>query len=253
MPSQTIQGIVLRFANYRDHDRMLTLLSPEHGRMDVLARGCRRPKSMLLPASQPFVKGEFVLYRNKDRYSLTSCHIDDTFYPLRLDPYRLTCASYLLGLCQVAAQPNEEARNLYALLLEGLYCLTYQKNTSPLNLTNSFLLLYAGVIGYKPRMNHCAHCRTSLNLSNGAYLDVEAGGLVCTSCKGKVSYHLSHEQIQWMQNVLLKGLAFSATPSNDDQEMDLQTKTTAPDLFLILRRYVESRLDTVIKVSKLLP
>lgn len=29
MPSVTTQGIVLRFANYREHDRMLTILSPD--------------------------------------------------------------------------------------------------------------------------------------------------------------------------------------------------------------------------------
>ena len=45
MPSVTTQGIVLRYANYREHDRMLTILSPDYGRIDALSRGCRRPKS----------------------------------------------------------------------------------------------------------------------------------------------------------------------------------------------------------------
>ena len=36
-------AIVLRYANYKDNDRMLTLLSPTRGKMEVLSRGCRRP------------------------------------------------------------------------------------------------------------------------------------------------------------------------------------------------------------------
>lgn len=36
-------AIVLRYANYRDYDRMLTLLSPTRGKLEVLSRGCRRP------------------------------------------------------------------------------------------------------------------------------------------------------------------------------------------------------------------
>ena len=47
MPSVTTQGIVLRYANYREHDRMLTILSPDYGRIDALSRGCRRPNCLL--------------------------------------------------------------------------------------------------------------------------------------------------------------------------------------------------------------
>ena len=37
-------AIVLRYANYRDNDRILTLLSPTRGRIEALARGCCRPR-----------------------------------------------------------------------------------------------------------------------------------------------------------------------------------------------------------------
>ena len=78
MPAVTTPGIVLRFANYRDHDRMLTLLSPRLGRVDLLSRGCRRPKSPLMPASELFVSGEFVLFQKNERAVLTSCALQDT-------------------------------------------------------------------------------------------------------------------------------------------------------------------------------
>ena len=81
MPSITTPGIVLRHANYRDHDRMLTILSPHYGRLDVLSRGCRRPKSALMPASELFVHGEFVCYQQNDRATLSSCEITDTLSP----------------------------------------------------------------------------------------------------------------------------------------------------------------------------
>ena len=106
MPSETLQGIVLRVANYRDRDRMLTLLTPDKGRVDVLSRGCRRPKSSLMSASESFVQGEFVAFRNQDRYTLTSCSVGETFYPLRLDAYRITCGAYMLQIAQAAAHPR---------------------------------------------------------------------------------------------------------------------------------------------------
>ena len=240
MPSITTPGIVLRYANYRDPDRMLTLLSPDYGRVDVLSRGCRRPKSALMPSSELFVHGEFVFFANNDHSTLTSCSLTDTFYPLRLEPYRLTCASYMTALCAAAAQPGQSAVELYALLLKGLYYLAYETEADPLSTTTAFLLLFADVTGYRPRLSRCAHCRTPLDLENGAPFDVAAGGLCCPNCASRATYPLKKADIVWMSETIRSGSV-------------LQKNTDAAMLFDMLRRYVEMRLEMPIKVSKLLP
>lgn len=240
MPSETLQAVVLRHANYREHDRMLTLLTPDHGRVDVLARGCRKPKSPLMTASELFVHGEYVVFRGGERFTLTSCAVTDTFYPLRLDPYRLTCASYLLGLSQAAAQPEQPARGLFGLLLKGLYHITYCEDEPALAVTNAFLLLYATELGYRPRLNHCARCREPLPPDAPVWLDMEAGGLCCTKCAQAGQYALTAAQAGWLRAVLKEGF---------------DTPMTAGDatLFEALRRYVEGRLEISIKAGQMLP
>ena len=49
MPYITTQAIVLHTADYRDNDRMLSLLTPEHGQLDALCRGCKKPQSPRRP------------------------------------------------------------------------------------------------------------------------------------------------------------------------------------------------------------
>lgn len=240
MPSETVRGIVIRAANYRDNDRMLTLLTPDQGRLDVLARGCRRPKNPLLPASELFVHGEYVLFRTGDKRTVNTCELLDTFYPLRLDAYRLTCGSYLLALGQAAALPGEEAAGLYSLLLQGLYRLSYAREENPLGEVSTFLLLYAVLLGYKPRLNHCAHCRAPLDTSGGAMLDMLAGGLCCQTHASGACFRISCAQVEWLREVMRDGW-----PKQQSGE--------APLLFECLRRYVESRLETTIKASRLLP
>ena len=66
------KGIVLRHADYREHDRMLTLLSPTLGRVEALCRGCKRLGSPLLPASELFALGDFELFSGKGR--MTPAH-----------------------------------------------------------------------------------------------------------------------------------------------------------------------------------
>ena len=40
----SVKGVVLRYTNFKEADRMLTLFSPELGKVSVLARGCRKEK-----------------------------------------------------------------------------------------------------------------------------------------------------------------------------------------------------------------
>ena len=40
-------ALVLRVTDYKDHDALLTLLSPNHGKLTVKARGLRRKNSPL--------------------------------------------------------------------------------------------------------------------------------------------------------------------------------------------------------------
>jgi DNA repair protein RecO (recombination protein O) len=235
-----MRGVVLRHADYREHDRMLTLLTPDRGRVDLLSRGCRRPKSCLMTGSELFVHGEFVAFRSHDRYTLTSCAPEDTFYPLRLDAYRLTCATYLLNLAQAAAQPDQPAQGLYALLLKGLYHLAYCQNEAPLSVVNAFLLLYAAETGYRPRTNHCALCLKPLAPDADVRLDVSAGGLCCAACKRDGQYALSASQAAWMRAALEKGF-------------DVPLNEADAGLFTALRAYMEGKLEMCFKCSQFLP
>lgn len=73
------QAIVLRSVDWRENDRILTLLTPDRGRVDVLARGCRKAKSPLMSASQLFTLGEYALFKGKGNELLVGCEIKDSF------------------------------------------------------------------------------------------------------------------------------------------------------------------------------
>lgn len=108
-------AIVLRYANYRDNDRMLTLFSPTKGRIEALARGCRKPRSPILNASELFALGDFELYERGNHLTVISANLMETFYPLRADFDRLAVGTYLLGVVENVIQPGvPRAGNLHA-------------------------------------------------------------------------------------------------------------------------------------------
>ena len=100
-------AIVLRHANYRDNDRMVTLLSPSRGRIDAIIRNCRKPKSHNLNSGELFALGDYMLHENGGHVTVTSVKLIETFYPLRNDYDRLTCGVYLLGLAEAVAEPEQ--------------------------------------------------------------------------------------------------------------------------------------------------
>ena len=235
MPSVTTQGIVLRHADYREHDRMLTLLSPALGRVEALCRGCKRPQSPLLSASEWFALGEYVLYAGKGRMTVTSCHVTETFYPLRGDYDRLQYATYLLSIAEAAAQPNERAVELFTLLARSLSRLAYGKK-DPKAVCAAFLLHFAAISGYRPRLSHCVRCGKRMADEGIRWMDIENGGLVCAACAAGLDrvQPVSAPQVRWMRDVLEKGIDKTALPEAD-----------APGP--LLGDYVEERLEKKIR------
>jgi len=172
-------GIVLRRAEYKDNDRMLTIFSPEHGRIDAVARGCRRPKSALMNVAEPFCAGEFTLAEAKGRYTVVQCEIKDNFFPLRYDLDRLTHGAYYLTLADAAALPEQGAPEVFLLLMKALAILTYSE-LPPTLVTMAFEMRFMPLMGYTPRMDFCALC--DAEVTGAGRFDAERGGAICPRC-----------------------------------------------------------------------
>ena len=233
-------AIVLRYANYRENDRMLTMLSPVHGRVEALARGCRRPRSSLLNASEPFALGDYELYEKNGRYTVTGVTLTETFYPLRLDYERLSAGIWLLGLTEEAAQPGKPAQDLFMLLLHTLSRLAFSDQPwKPL--LAGFLLHYANEEGFKPRLNHCAVCGKSLEDREPVTFDLEAGGLCCHECRKPPQLTVAPEQAAWMREMLSRGSSCWLDPAG------------APAPYPVLRRFVESQIGHAVRGGEAVP
>ncbi len=233
-------AIVLRYANYRDNDRMLTLLSPTRGRVEVMSRGCRRPKSPLVAASELFALGNYELYEKGGRLTVTNVTLTETFYPLRENYDRLTVGIYLLNMAEAAAQPGKNEQELFMLLLHTLSRLTFTDQAwRPL--VSGFLLHYAACEGFKPRLNHCVRCGKAIPEHVNVWFDSREGGLCCGECHEKGMPAVAAAQIAWMRKALLSGSASWVD----------ETDCYAP--FALLRSFVEERLDKPVKSGAMLP
>ena len=61
------RALVLREVNYKESDKILTILAQDQGKRTVKAQGCRRKNSALAAASQLLVFSDMTLYDYQNR------------------------------------------------------------------------------------------------------------------------------------------------------------------------------------------
>lgn len=229
-------AIVVRYVNYRENDRMLTLFSPTRGLVEAVARGCRRPKSKLLSASELFALGEFELFEKSGRRTVTGFTLTENFYDLRGDWDRLSVGVYLLALCEAAVQPGQGAQDLFMLLLHTLSRLTFTDQPWRPLLTG-FLTRYAAIEGVRPRLRHCMTCGRVIGEEEPAWLDLREGGLQCGLHHGPGMPPITAAERRFLGHCLTHGSA---------------EWTELPDRLAPLRAmrtYVEQRLEQPLRVA----
>lgn len=180
----TVNGIVTRYADYRESDRILTILTSQLGLVSAKARGCRRPKSALLPSAELFVYGEFVLFKNGDKYTVDSCAVEESFYPLREDSSRFGAGAYMLSIVNECATEGERADALLSLLLYALSYTAYA-GCDPCDMAVCFAARALALMGYMPSLACCACCGADVRAQRRMIFSGEAGGALCALCEDK--------------------------------------------------------------------
>ena len=230
MPSLSTPALVIRRADYGDYDRMVTLFSPRLGRVDAIARGCKKPKSPLLNACEPFVNGEFQLFQRAERFSIEQCQITESFFDLRMDYDRLQHGVYWLKLLDAAVMPDVEMPDLFLITLRALAHLSYSE-LPPEMLTMAFEMHLMAQLGYAPRVDACQWCGRAIN--GDARFDAERGGCVCLSCPSSAP-HVTNGA----RRIMLK-----LPRTRFDQVMLLDGHPDWPEAARLFREYVNQRIQ----------
>ncbi len=176
---QNVLAIVARVANYRDNDRVLTLITRDKGCMTVSARGCRKAQSKLLACSQPFCYGDYELYTRNSHEYVRQCGIREIFYELRLRPDTFEAAAYACSICEMLAVPGEAFLRGFSLLLYTLKALC-ESTCNVDSVLAFFLLKQMDFAGLRPQAQACVGCGVQQDLTG---FDAQCGGVVCARCQ----------------------------------------------------------------------
>lgn len=172
------QGLVLRVTDYNDKDALLTLLTPNHGKLTVKARGLRRKNSPLIGPCQLLAFGEYVLFDYKGNLTINEATSIELFQPLRKDLCALSLGSYFAQAAELICQEDLPNPEILSLVLNCLYGLS-KLGISQEKVKAVFELRIACLAGYMPDLSGCIGCDSE----NVALFDLSGGHLICAACK----------------------------------------------------------------------
>ena len=150
----TTRGLVLRTTEYKETDRILTVLTAEDGLLTLKARGVRSNRSKLKGACQLLTYAEFTVSEARGFRFISEATAIEMFAGLRNDIVLLALGSYFAQLAEVLSQEDAASPALLSLILNALYALS--KLQKPPRLVKAATeLRLAAIAGYQPELSGC--------------------------------------------------------------------------------------------------
>lgn len=232
------QGIVLKYTNLGEADKILTILTRNKGKLKAIAKGCRKPKSNLLASSEVFAFSEFVLYKGTNLYHVTNAEIREIFYNLRNDLLRLSYAVFFVELADTVSDEEIASERLFILLSKALYYLA--EGVTPVGIINqAYQLKLMDISGYRPNLSKCVLCGAAE--PKHYMFDIELGSIICDECEkfGKSIMKISPGTLEIVKLLLNTEISRLNTLKIDN--------TIFKEIDKLVKKFVEAHLEKQFK------
>lgn len=229
MSTEKAVGIVVRGTDFSETSRIATIWTREFGKVRVLAKGGRRPKSNFESALDLLTHCSIVLIRKPGGGLdlLTEARVLERFVGIRRDLPALYAGYYAAELLCDLTEDDDPHPALFDETLNLLRTLgSAEMETGPRVLRFEMALLRE--LGYEPQLTACAACRAGLPADSTLQFSVAAGGLICGRCRAPsgAKYRIARETADIWRRM-------ASTP-----EVVMTTKAATRELRQVMGLYV---------------
>jgi len=182
MPAPRIyktEAIVLRQRKLGEADKIVTLYTPNYGKLEAVAKGVRRPKSRLAGHLEALTYTSAMLAQGRNLDIVTQAQAVESFAPLRDDLHRLSRALYAAELVDRFSPEGAESYHIFQLLLATLRRLAAGASADVV--LRYFEMQLLSLAGFQPHLQRCLGCQRPLTPVPN-YFSPATGGVLCPSC-----------------------------------------------------------------------
>ena len=180
MPERRIyvtDAIVLSRFDLGEADRVLTLVTPEYGKLKAIAKGVRRQKSRLGGSLEPFAELRVQLARGRTFDVVTQVTVNHAWLRLRDSLESAATAWYLAELADRSLEERHAAEPLYALLRRAYELL--DAGMDPGRVARWYEMHLSDELGVRPELERCVECDRVLEPDDTFRWVPPLGGVLC--------------------------------------------------------------------------
>ncbi|MBU0531460.1 MAG: DNA repair protein RecO [Candidatus Uhrbacteria bacterium] len=178
------QGIVLARRDHREVDRVYSVLTREHGKLSIQARGARKMQAKLGPHLESFGVLDLLIVRGRMYDTVAGVERLQAFHPITDDLNKILLARQLLHLVDLGTRTEQIDPILYAEVIKWLEFIEAMPEVSSERsgfLLAAFALKLLSISGYRPELGFCLSCRRSVTPDTFRWHALK-GGIVCDNC-----------------------------------------------------------------------
>jgi len=173
-----VKGVVTRSTVFKEHDRIITLLTADLGLISVYCHGARSNKYKYLTSTRLFCYSEFILTRKKDYYYIKEADYIESFFDISGNMDKLFLGQYFLEVVNEMCVEGERYDNVLRLLLNCLYALA-SNISCPKKIKAVFEMRMCAEMGLMPNTDSCRKCGKDGGIT---YFDLLNGDILCPEC-----------------------------------------------------------------------
>ena len=239
MPTYRADAIVLRRLDYGEADRIVTLLTREHGKLAAIAKGARRGKSKVSASLDLFARSTIMLARGRNLDVVAQVERNGDARHIAGDLHRTAYACLVAEIVDKVLEDRHPVDEVFELVVATLTALNASAR-SPRADSAWFLMRMLEVLGYQPQLQECASCGSELPKAS-AWFSALLGGLLCERCS-------SHQQAGSMVSVnALKVLRLMAAGQAELYDRLRLTPEILREIEQVLEAQLEYHLDRRLK------
>ena len=178
--SYQTEAIILKKIKLGEADRILTLFTLDHGKIEAIAKGVRRPKSKMAGHLELLTHSQIRLARGRNLDTIIGSQTINSFMDIKNDLFLTSYGLYASELINQFMELHIENQALYRLVLETLQRLSGAQNTDLI--LRYFELHLLELVGYRPQLQECVSCRLELKPIVNVFCS-SSGGILCPDCK----------------------------------------------------------------------
>ncbi len=185
MSIERTSALILRKIPHSETSEILTVISPEFGKLALIAKGSRRPKSSFAGILIPFQLLQMDYYFKSTRtiQNLKEASVSERFSNLQNNLEHSMVATILAEIALKTTQENSEIKDKFSFLVNAFRHLN-QPCEFPKNTLIRFWLRWLDLAGYRPNFSACEHCEKPLRRAN---FSSQTGEIHCSQCANKSS------------------------------------------------------------------